>query len=89
MARAEDEKSGQSGYGRTLRTVGPLLTAGIQLAVCVGLVGFLGYLVDKAYGSTPWMLLLGLLIGAAAGMYLFMKTVSEVDKKEREESRRS
>ncbi len=89
MARAEDERARPSGYGKTLRTVGPLLTAGIQMAVVIGLVGFLGSLLDTSYGTTPWMLLAGLLAGAAAGLYLFLRTVNEVNRKEQEESRKA
>ncbi len=89
MVRAEDENAGPSGYGKTLRTVGPLLTAGIQMAVAVGLVGFLGYLLDASYGTTPWLLLAGLLLGGGAGFYLFLRTVNEVNRKEQEETRKS
>ncbi len=71
-----------------LRTVGPLLTAGIQMAVAVCVVGFLGSLVDRALGTSPWMLLAGILLGAAAGMVLFIRTVNEVNRNEQEESRR-
>ena len=85
---ADDGRPGSTGDRQGLRTAGPLLTAGIQMAVAVGLVGFGGYLLDRSLGTTPWMLLAGILAGAGAGMVLFVKTVNEVNKSEQEESRR-
>lgn len=42
---------------------------GIQFAASV-LVGLgLGYLVDRAAHTTPWALLVGLVLGIAAGVY--------------------
>ncbi len=71
-----------------LLTSGPLLTAGIQMAVAVGIVGGGGYLLDGALGTRPWLLLAGILAGAAAGMVLFIRTVNEVNRKEQQDAGR-
>ena len=48
---------------------------GIQLAVAV-LVGIgLGYLADRALNTSPWMLLLGLLLGIVVGGSSVVRTV--------------
>ena len=35
---------------------------------------------DRHHGSSPWGVLIGLLIGCAAGMYLLIKDVSKMNK---------
>ncbi|MBI1806877.1 MAG: AtpZ/AtpI family protein [Ignavibacteria bacterium] len=82
MKNPEGERtdSGFSSYGKALRTAGPLFTSGLQMAVAVGLLCFLGYLSDKQFGTTPWLMVTGVFVGAAAGFYLFMRTVSSLDK---------
>jgi F0F1-type ATP synthase assembly protein I len=71
-------------YTRGMRTVGPLFTAGIQIAAAVGLMGFFGYALDHLWNTTPWLMVVGIFFGAAAGMYLFIKTVDKVNRSEQE-----
>ena len=48
---------------------------GLQLAASV-LVGLgLGFVVDKLFHTSPWFLLLGLLLGIAAGGYSVVRMV--------------
>ena len=48
---------------------------GTQLAAAIG-VGFVaGYYVDKAKGSSPWGLLVGVSLGGILGFYQFFKEV--------------
>lgn len=49
--------------------------AGLELAVGIGLFGGLGYLGDRAWGTLPWLTVIGALLGMAAGMYQLIKTV--------------
>ena len=72
--------SGVSSYGKAIRTAGPLFTSGLQIAVAVGLMCFLGYLLDQYLGTTPWLMVGGIFFGAAAGLYLFIRTVNSLDQ---------
>jgi len=84
----ERNASAFSSYGRALRTAGPLFTAGIQMAVAIGLMGFLGHLLDGVWQTNPWLMVVGIFFGAAAGMYLFIKTAMGIDKTKDEERKR-
>jgi ATP synthase protein I len=80
----KNSDSGFSSYGKAMRTAGPLFTAGIQIAVAVGLMCFFGYLLDQRLGTTPWLMVGGIFLGAAAGLYLFIRTVNSLEKKSEE-----
>ena len=45
------------------------------LVGAVLLLGAIGYLVDLKYGTSPWFLLGGLLLGIVVGFYELAKTV--------------
>ena len=85
----KNSDSGFSSYGKAIRTAGPLFTSGLQIAVAVGMMCFFGYLLDRYLGTTPWLMVVGIFFGAAAGLYLFIKTVASLDKKEQKEKRTS
>lgn len=54
---------------------GKHLGAGLELAVAV-LLGFtLGYWLDHKWGTSPWLLLGGVLLGGVAGFYGFLKSL--------------
>lgn len=61
---ADDKNSG--GWGRGL-------TSGFEVAVGVGLGCLFGGWVDRHLHSSPWGLLVGILLGCAAGMYVLIK----------------
>ncbi|MBI1803627.1 MAG: AtpZ/AtpI family protein [Ignavibacteriae bacterium] len=88
MENAEEKSSNNSAlssYGKAIRTAGPLFTAGIQMAVAIGLMGFVGYALDRHWQTTPWLMVAGIFFGAAAGMYQFIKTATAIDTKKDEE----
>jgi F0F1-type ATP synthase assembly protein I len=58
-----------------LRRSGPAVVAGYTLIGAIGLLGGLGYAVDAWQGTTPWGLLIGLLLGVVVGFYELAKTV--------------
>jgi F0F1-type ATP synthase assembly protein I len=69
-------------FGRSLRYLqenlrrsGPAAVAGYTLIGAIGLLGGLGYAVDAWRGTSPWGLLVGLLLGIAVGFYELAKTV--------------
>lgn len=66
------------------RGIGTYGTVGLDFAVAVtiGLLG--GWWLDTKLGSTPWLMVLGLLFGVAAGFNLLFKAA----KRMREETER-
>lgn len=58
-----------------LRRSGPAVVAGYTLIGAIALMGGLGYAVDAWQGTTPWGLLIGLLLGVVIGFYELAKTV--------------
>jgi F0F1-type ATP synthase assembly protein I len=58
-----------------LRSAGPAVVAGYTLIGAIVLLGGLGYAVDAWRGTSPWGLLIGLLLGVLVGFYELAKTV--------------
>ena len=54
---------------------------GTMLVVPMGILGGIGYWLDRRLGSAPWLLLLGLILGMAAGFVNFLRLV--LDRTER------
>lgn len=46
-----------------------LMGAGVELAAVVGVLALLGWWLDGRYGTQPFLLLLGLLVGVVGGIY--------------------
>jgi ATP synthase protein I len=54
-------------------------------SIAVGL--FLGYILDKALGTRPWMLIVFFLLGTASGMYNLIRGILRLqDNEEMDES---
>jgi ATP synthase protein I len=77
----EDEPNKVTRY---YKEVGPYLGTGIQLAVTVVLMFFLGRWIDSLTGTEPLFTLLFALFGIAAGIYNFIKTVLSLSNSENE-----
>ena len=56
------------------------LSHGLEVAVGVGLGAVVGHWIDGHLHSSPWGLLIGILLGCMAGMYLLIKEVSRMNK---------
>ncbi len=80
-SRKEGPGKKDSSLGQVVRELGPYMSLGFQLAAAV--VGFflLGHWLDNRYDTSPWLKLLGLLLGTAGGFIKFFKTVARLDKK--------
>lgn len=65
--------------GKDLRRFGGL---GIDLVAntLVGLV--FGFLLDRWLGTKPWLMIVGLVFGAAAGFLTIFKIIAEQDKED-------
>jgi F0F1-type ATP synthase assembly protein I len=68
MAKQDD-----SGWGK-------MASAGLEVAVGVGLGVAVGYWIDKKCHSDPWGILIGAALGFAAGMYLLFKDAIKANK---------
>jgi F0F1-type ATP synthase assembly protein I len=53
---------------------------GLQIALGVGLGLIVGRWLDKRYGWDPWGVLVGTMLGMAAGMYLLIKDAIRMNK---------
>jgi len=70
----------QSGYQGAWKALGDLSSIGLALFMCtvIGLVG--GYYADRLLGTSPWLLLLGLALGIAAGFVNLFRSVNRADR---------
>jgi F0F1-type ATP synthase assembly protein I len=48
-------------------------TMGYELVLAIVVTGGVGWLLDWAFGTKPWLLVAGMLIGIVAGLYRFMR----------------
>lgn len=62
--------------GRSTRSIMNLLTVGTVLVVCIVLGYLLGSYLDEKLGTSPWLVVSGVLLGTAAGFVELFRTVS-------------
>lgn len=60
--------------------VGRNLAYGLQIAIGVTLGYLAGDWCDRRYGTAPWGLVIGVMLGLAAGMYLMIKEAIQNNK---------
>ena len=77
--------SGFSNYSKSLRSAGPIIGSGIQLAASVVLMFFLGRWADEKFHTAPWLLIAGIIFGVGAGLYSFIKTAMSIGGEEKGE----
>ncbi|MDR0966932.1 MAG: AtpZ/AtpI family protein [Myxococcales bacterium] len=65
---------------RDLQRLTPLLTAAWQLVAAVLLPTLLGLWLDQKLGTGPWLLLVGILLGIAVGLFGFIRTALATEK---------
>ncbi len=58
----------------------PYANLGYQLVIAVGGGFLLGWWIDGKAGSEPLFMIIGALIGAGAGIFLVVRTVTELDR---------
>jgi F0F1-type ATP synthase assembly protein I len=51
---------------RTIKALGWISTVGIAMALSIGLGAFIGYYLDKTFGTQPWLFFVFLGFGIAA-----------------------
>jgi F0F1-type ATP synthase assembly protein I len=62
-------------FQENLRRSGPAMVAGYTLIGAIALLGGAGYAVDWWRGTSPWGLLVGLILGVIVGFYELARTV--------------
>lgn len=75
------DKEKDNSLAKTYRDVGPYLGLGTQLAATMVLMYFLGDWLDKKFDLTPALTIGFSLFGGFAGIYNFIKTVLNLNKK--------
>ena len=60
------------------RKSGLAYAAAFSLFACVIAGLILGWLLDRWLGTKPWLLVAGLVLGAAAGLYEFIRASSKL-----------
>ncbi|HEX2868948.1 MAG TPA: AtpZ/AtpI family protein [Ignavibacteriales bacterium] len=71
--------------GKKAVEVGPYLGLGVQLAASIVLMFFLGYWLDGKLGTSPVLTILMSFLGGFAGIYNVIKTVLEINRKNKGE----
>ena len=59
---------------------GKIAGVGFEIAVGVGIGALVGTFVDRRAHTAPWGVLIGVLLGCAAGMYLLIKEALKANK---------
>jgi ATP synthase protein I len=59
------------------RKTGFAYAAGITLFVSVAAFCGLGYLLDRWLGTQPWLLIVGIVLGSAVGLFEFVRLSSK------------
>jgi F0F1-type ATP synthase assembly protein I len=81
----EKEDPGLSGRRNSLWSMGVLFGSGMQLAISVALMFFVGRWADERYHTAPWLLITGVLFGVGAGLYNFIRTAIGIDDRSQHE----
>lgn len=66
---------GLSNLGEAYRKASPYIAASTTLVAAVGVLTGVGVWLDRKWGTTPWLTLLGLVLGMAGGFTSFIRTV--------------
>lgn len=87
-----EEVEHRSGGGGTAPHDGPspaqFAGGGLQFALSILLFLYLGRWLDGKLGTSPWLLIVGVMIGAAAGFYSFYRKVMDAQRRDGGEARR-
>jgi len=62
--------------GRGSRSILSLMTVGTTLVACIVLGYWLGSVLDRKMGTSPWLVVVGVLLGTAAGFVGLFRMVS-------------
>lgn len=64
----------------TIRKSGLAYSAGLALAGSVIFLLFIGWILDSFFGTSPWCLVGGIVVGSILGFYQFFRLTSKILK---------
>jgi F0F1-type ATP synthase assembly protein I len=70
----------QTDLSQTYKEIAPYIGLGMQLAVTVTAMVFLGIWLDGMFSTKPVLTVIGAFLGIFAGMYNFIKSVTKDNK---------
>jgi len=88
--RRQDGQKGKAGFSveraarafqENVTRAGPVAAASYALIGAIVLLGGIGYALDRWRGTSPWFLLVGLLLGIVVGFYELAKAVWPVNRR--------
>jgi ATP synthase protein I len=77
MKNKDENEDGRSNFAINY---GPYLGLGLQLAVTVIVMVFLGIWLDDKFNTSPWLTVVFSFLGIASALYSFIKTVLKSEK---------
>jgi ATP synthase protein I len=77
MKNKDKDEDGRSNFAVNY---GPYIGLGLQLAVTVLVMVFLGIWLDGKFNTNPWLTVIFSFLGIATSLYNFIKTVLKSDK---------
>lgn len=78
----DSDKSTLDSLSEAYRKLGPYLNLGYFFVVAIGGLTFLGWRLDRSWGTRPWMTLAGAVLGITTSFYYFFKTVLNSENEE-------
>lgn len=80
LKKKEEERFSDQ-FGRSVRALSDYLGMGLQIAVSFAFFVFLGYWADDKFGTSPLLLLIGVMTGLAGMVLVLMKVLRQANKK--------
>jgi F0F1-type ATP synthase assembly protein I len=85
--RTGDRGPGASDHRGTTLTAGSFAGLGLQFALTILAFLYIGNWLDRKLGTAPWLLLLGVFIGAAGGFYSLYRALTASRRREQRDPR--
>jgi F0F1-type ATP synthase assembly protein I len=73
--RGSPDEQGLSSLAEGYRKASPYIAASTSLVAAVGVFTGLGIWLDRKLGTTPWLTLVGVVVGMTGGFISFFRTV--------------